>query len=241
MTDESELAKIALERAKVELALKQLEFDQAKQAKFPVYWTSPLVLAVVTGVLAIFATGVANFVQGQENADLNNRKSIADAKLERQRFESSAILKALDTQDRYKAAKLLAFFVEAQIISDPTGTIAALQQNPGNTPILPTGPLNKTALVPIKCADASSLRSGSSTATTMIQFSNQTREAISLFWVNQYDQKVPFGTVQPASLVEMQTYQGHPWLVENSKGECLAVFLAGSGDSVATITTLEPK
>jgi hypothetical protein len=241
MTDESELAKIALERAKVELALKQLEFDQSKQAKFPAYWASPLALALVTGVLGIFATGVANSIQGWENAKLNKNKFESDVSLEREKFESSAILKAIDTQDRDKAAELLVFFVKTKIISDPTGKIAKLENDPGSTPILPTGAFNKPALVPIRCDHASSLRSGSSTATTTIQFSNRAGEAISLFWVNRDGQKEPYGTVPPGSQLQMQTYQGHPWLVENTRGQCLEFFLAGSGDSVATISSLEPK
>ncbi|MFZ5448285.1 MAG: M15 family metallopeptidase [Thermodesulfobacteriota bacterium] len=64
-------------------------------------WSSPLILAIV----GLIGTGIGASVQG-----------FWTTKLERQKFESSLILKALETSDQQKAAKSLKFLVDAGLI-----------------------------------------------------------------------------------------------------------------------------
>ena len=132
-----EAAKIEFEQAKVELEIKKLELEQIRRKREST-WTSPLVITLVTGVIGLFAAGIANYVQGIETLAANKQKSEADAELERQKNEGSLILKAIDTQDPTKAATLLVFLAKNGIIRDPNGKIAALEQNPEDAPTLPT-------------------------------------------------------------------------------------------------------
>lgn len=132
----AEHAKLDLQIKQTELAIKQAELNaklnekpappspspQPQRSGAP----SPLILAVITGIIGLIGAGVANILQTRSNLQL-----------ERQKFESSLMLKAIETGKPEAAAKNLLFLVKVGLINDPSGRIAALESNPQDAPVLP--------------------------------------------------------------------------------------------------------
>lgn len=135
MGENADPSQADLERARVEvelrikeaeLALKQAEL-KAKLEEKPqrISASSPLAITVITGMLGLIGAGAANFVQSRSNLAL-----------EREKFESSLILKAIETGNPEAASKNLLFLVDTKLINDPSGSIAKLRTNPQNAPVL---------------------------------------------------------------------------------------------------------
>ena len=97
--------------------------------------TSPLTLAVITGIIGLIGAGVANVLQTRSNLQL-----------ERQKFESSLMLKAIETGKPEIAAKNLLFLVKVGLINDASGKIASLESRPEDAPVLP---VSAGAVVPV--------------------------------------------------------------------------------------------
>ena len=135
MEENIELAKLELEKTRVieELKLKAAELDlkcaeleaklndKLKKTK-P---SSPLTAAIITGIIGLIGIGIANYLQAQANL-----------KLEREKFETSLIIKAIETGNPEAAAKNLLFRVRTGLIQDRTGKILALENNPEAAPVL---------------------------------------------------------------------------------------------------------
>jgi hypothetical protein len=81
--------------------------------------------AVVAAAAAILAAVFAAYLQGR-----------ASIQLEREKFRSSLILRAIGTDNQDEAGRNLRFFVKAGLISDPDGRIASLR--PSEVPVLPS-------------------------------------------------------------------------------------------------------
>lgn len=124
-----ESAQLAMElRLKeVELSLKEAELKSKLEEKPKrILASSPLVIAVISGIIGLIGAGIANFMQTRSNLQL-----------EREKFESSVIIKAIETGDPETATKNLVFIVKAGLIQDKTGKIRALENKPENAPVLP--------------------------------------------------------------------------------------------------------
>lgn len=108
-----------------ELALKRQELDRpgTESGKWK---STPLWIAIVSGFLSLLGAATVNILQ-----------SNAAANLERQKFESSLILKAIETGDPDAATRNLLFLLKAKLISDQEGNIAALAADPASAPVLP--------------------------------------------------------------------------------------------------------
>src|SRR5262245_8245864 len=96
---------------------------------------SPLTLAIITGIIGLIGAAVANVLQTRSNLQL-----------ERQKFESSLMLKAIETGKPEAAAKNLLFLVKVGLIDDASGKIASLESKPEDAPVLPVAP---GAVVPV--------------------------------------------------------------------------------------------
>jgi hypothetical protein len=97
------------------------EPENKQKAESKGVWSSPLTLALV----GLIGTGIGASVQGFWNT-----------KLERQKFESSLILKSLETSDQQQAAKSLKFLVDAGLIpSLDSKKIEDLAKNPMELPL----------------------------------------------------------------------------------------------------------
>ena len=149
---DAEHAKLDLEIKQTELAIKQAELkaklNEAPQAPLEPQKTapappppaksppaSPLTLAIITGIIGLIGAGVANVLQTRSNLQL-----------ERQKFESSLMLKAIETGKPEAAAKNLLFLVKVGLINDASGKIATLESKPEDAPVLPVAP---GAVVPV--------------------------------------------------------------------------------------------
>ena len=139
---DAERAKLDLQIKQTELAIKQAELKAKLNEKPPPSTppqrtgaTSPLILAVITGIIGLIGAGVANVLQTRSNLQL-----------ERQKFESSLMLKAIETGKPEVAAKNLLFLTKVGLINDASGRIAALANNPEDAPVLPVAP---GAVVPV--------------------------------------------------------------------------------------------
>jgi len=154
---EAQHAQVDLEIKQTELAIKQAELkarlNEASKAPSepqtqpqpqrpatpppppPRPAASPLTLAIITGIIGLIGAGVANVLQTRSNLQL-----------ERQKFESSLMLKAIETGKPEAAAKNLLFLVKVGLINDASGKIASLESKPEDAPVLPVPP---GAVVPV--------------------------------------------------------------------------------------------
>jgi hypothetical protein len=136
-------AKLDLEIKQTELAIKQAELKAKLNEKPPLAppppqrpsAASPLTLAIITGIIGLIGAGVANVLQTRSNLQL-----------ERQKFESSLMLKAIETGKPEAAAKNLLFLVKVGLINDASGKIATFESKPEDAPVLPIAP---GAVVPV--------------------------------------------------------------------------------------------
>lgn len=94
---------------------------------------SPLALVIISGIVGLLGTGVGALMQGYSSMNL-----------ERQKFQSELILKAIETGNGEAATKNLLFLVRLGFIPDPTGKIAQLQHNPSDAPVLPAASKTST-------------------------------------------------------------------------------------------------
>lgn len=138
MENDLELAKYKLEEKRLdgelrlkeaELAFKnkELEIKREGERRTKSFVFSPLTTAIIAGVFAVLGTFIGAYLQGRNNAEL-----------ERQKFETALILKAIETGNSDTAANNLLFLVRAGFIQDPKGQIASLVKNPENSPVLPS-------------------------------------------------------------------------------------------------------
>lgn len=73
-------------------------------------------------------------------------------------------------------------------------------------------------------------------AQTTILFVNQTAETVHLWWLDYSGQRQDRGTIAPgASLLEL-TFVSHPFVLADSTGTCIGIFVAQLSPSVATLT-----
>jgi hypothetical protein len=105
-------------------------------------WLKALVTVVGTVTAALLALcgviGVA-IIEGRNSLDLETEKARFNQQLEQQKFESSLIVKAIETGDLAVAQTNLLFLLDAGFIHDPTGTIRTRTKLPESAPVLPAG------------------------------------------------------------------------------------------------------
>lgn len=88
-------------------------------------------IAIITTVLAALLALLANIVTSY----LNTRSSL---ELEQRKFESSLVLKAVETGDRQEAGDMLQFLVKTGFLKDEGGRIAGLAER-GEIPVFARG------------------------------------------------------------------------------------------------------
>lgn len=136
MVDNNDAQRMELEARRIdgdlrlrseELELRREELRQNAAKSRIGGWSSPVTLTLLGGAITILSGMALATWQGSGNL-----------KLERQKFESALILKAIETGDQQVAAKNLLFLLNLGLISDPNGKIAGLAANPDQAPVLPT-------------------------------------------------------------------------------------------------------
>lgn len=138
---EDTLRDVELRLREKELRLKEKELDAkiteiGENARRNVWVASPLLVAAGSTIFGLLGTGVGAVLQGFSNTAL-----------ERQKFESGLIQKALETPDKNEAAKNLQFLVGVGLISQfDTQKIAMMAREPQKLPtITPYAPLDFSA------------------------------------------------------------------------------------------------
>lgn len=119
------LAEQKLKEAELEIKLQEVK-ARIEVDKRNLWFSSPLIVAVSSAVFALLGTGIGAALQGYWNTQL-----------ERQKFESALIQKALDSSKKEDAANNLKFLVDAGLIQSlDRNKIAELAKRPAD---LPTG------------------------------------------------------------------------------------------------------
>lgn len=138
---EDNLRDVELRLREKELRLKEKELDAKiteidENARRNAWLGSPLLIAAGSTIFGLLGTGVGAVLQGFSNTAL-----------ERQKFESGLIQKALETSDKNEAAKNLQFLVGVGLISQfDTQKISMMARDPQKLPtITPHVPLNSSA------------------------------------------------------------------------------------------------
>lgn len=116
---------LELKRAEIALRRDELDATHAQQRRAGVAF-SPLATGIIAALVGLVGTGVGAYMQGRSQLNI-----------ERLKFESNLILKAIETGNREEAKNNLLFLVHAGFIEDTGGKIAALAQNPSAIPVLP--------------------------------------------------------------------------------------------------------
>jgi hypothetical protein len=68
------------------------------------------------------------------------------------------------------------------------------------------------------------LRSGGNGAATQVAFVNDSRQVVTVSWLDQDGSRVTYQTLRPGETYTQPTYVGHPWVVAAVDGQALAVF-----------------
>src|SRR4051812_30622936 len=117
MGNNIEEIKLELERTRIEgdLRLRKAELDlkraelrlKLKGERKSFITSSPLNIAILSGLIGLLSVVVTNYLQDSANT-----------RLERQKSEASLILKAIETGNQEQAAKNLVFLLKAGLIED---------------------------------------------------------------------------------------------------------------------------
>ena len=102
-----------LDLKKAELTLKEKELaEKTESERRNIWFTSPLIVTALSAIFGLLGTGIGAVLQGYWNTQL-----------ERQKFESVLIQKALEQKDREEVAKNLLFLVKIGLIQSLNCTL----------------------------------------------------------------------------------------------------------------------
>jgi hypothetical protein len=100
------------------------------------------------------------------------------------------------------------------------------------------GPADTIPVLPaVDCGQEDSLRSLESVTATSIRFVNQTDITVDVYWLDLDGQRVKYATLAPGETLDQATFLTHPWVVTNTAGTCLGIFLPIASAAAALITS----
>ncbi len=143
MDNHLEREKLRIERARIagelrirraELRLKQEELRRGKAS-------SPVVVTAVAALLGLFGTALSHTIQGWSSYRLERTRAESQVQLERSKFESELIRKAVEVPDLEVRKENLLFYIEARFIRDEGGHLAKLVRSDA-TPVFASSPAN---------------------------------------------------------------------------------------------------
>lgn len=111
-----------------ELGLKRLELQNtAKQGM----WNSrvSILIAIATAVFGFLSGIIVERIKGSESLKLEQEKSNSQQALERDKFETTLILKATENKDLDERIRNLKFYIATGYIRDPESRIAKMEAN----------------------------------------------------------------------------------------------------------------
>ncbi|HEY3128875.1 MAG TPA: hypothetical protein VGL91_05415 [Acidobacteriota bacterium] len=123
-----------------------------------------------------------------------------------------------------------------QALSAGAGSKACATLQPPDS-ALPDGSSIKFEVLPaLSCDRESSLRSMEATTTTSIEFVNLSSQVVQIYWLDYNGTRRLYNTLKPAESYVQSTFLTHPWVVTDSRGSCLAIYLPLPQPSTAQIT-----
>jgi hypothetical protein len=86
------------------------------------------------------------------------------------------------------------------------------------------------------CASKGQLKSLNALHPTAIRFVNSTKQIRVVYWLNYSGKRTVYKILAPGKTYAVsRTYLTHPWLIANSTGECLNVYMPVAGGSRVTL------
>lgn len=96
----------------------------------------------------------------------------------------------------------------------------------GSTPqAAHTSPPAKAPIADASCTAESQSHSVNSNTPTMFTITNQTSVTLTLFWLNFQGRRIKYFDLTPGMTRSQGTFVTHPWVVADSKGGCIRLFL----------------
>jgi hypothetical protein len=91
------------------------------------------------------------------------------------------------------------------------------------------------------CASERSLRSSTKNRTkTRIAFANRTASKVQLYWLDYAGKRKSYGPIGRGGTVNQQTYTKDAWVVTDSDGACLGVYVAAAAPADAVVAPVAP-
>ena len=118
--------KLRTRQMEEDVRLRREELDAKRNESSKVVWSSPLLVAVIGLMATVLAGTVQSCFQSQANRDL-----------ERQRFESAIVQKAIETKNSDEAAKRLKFYSDLGLITINEERLAGYIGRPDTIPLQP--------------------------------------------------------------------------------------------------------
>lgn len=89
------------------------------------------------------------------------------------------------------------------------------------------------------CQSERSIKSADSDRETKVQFRNQSKSKIKIYWINYNGKREFYSDLNPGRNYTQDTYMTHPWIVTDMTGQCIMLFRPLPGATVATINTVD--
>lgn len=87
----------------------------------------------------------------------------------------------------------------------------------------------------LPCSQEASLRSHATPTSTQITFTNESTATVKVYWLNYSGVRVLYRQLLPGRSYVQGTYVTHPWVVANSTGACIGIYLGHGSPSNAII------
>lgn len=89
------------------------------------------------------------------------------------------------------------------------------------------------------CSEEQHLKSKNADSAIYIEFVNQTTESIINYWLDFEGKRVEYYLLPAGESYIQQTFSTHPWLMANSKGECIGIYEPEGGTNQKVIVSSE--
>jgi hypothetical protein len=89
------------------------------------------------------------------------------------------------------------------------------------------------------CRDERAIKSADSNKSTKVQFKNESKSRVRVFWLNYEGKREHYSDIAPGRSYSQDTFMTHPWVVTDPNGQCILLFRPLPGATLATIRTVD--